>query len=102
MDNISIEDKVKIASGFLLSSPPGEVNDVFNGNWNCALPALLGLEAYICYFLDVRTLVNNDEGLQDGILQALEQYNTEQHITATLPGSEHEVKNSTKRSRDEV
>jgi capping protein alpha len=31
MDKISIEDKVKIASGFLLSSPPGEVNDVFNG-----------------------------------------------------------------------
>lgn len=47
MDNISIEDKVKIASGFLLSSPPGEVNDVFNGNWNCALPVLLGLKAYI-------------------------------------------------------
>lgn len=31
MSNVSIEDKVKIASGFLLSSPPGEVNDVFNG-----------------------------------------------------------------------
>jgi hypothetical protein len=31
MTSISIEDKVKIASGFLLSSPPGEVNDVFNG-----------------------------------------------------------------------
>jgi hypothetical protein len=45
------------------------------------------------YLLDVRTLVNNDEGLQDGILQALEQYNTEQHITVTLPGSEHEVNN---------
>lgn len=32
MDNVSIDDKVKIASEFLLSSPPGEVNDVFNGN----------------------------------------------------------------------
>lgn len=31
MDNVSIDDKVKIASEFLLSSPPGEVNDVFNG-----------------------------------------------------------------------
>lgn len=32
MDSVSIQDKVKIASDFLLSSPPGEVNDVFNGN----------------------------------------------------------------------
>lgn len=32
MDSVSIEDKVKIASDFLLSSPPGEVNDVFNGS----------------------------------------------------------------------
>lgn len=40
---------------------------------------------------DVRTLVNNDEGLQDGILQALEQYNTEQHITVTLPATDYEV-----------
>ncbi|GAA5815549.1 hypothetical protein MFLAVUS_009061 [Mucor flavus] len=68
--SVSIEDKVKIAAGFLLSSPPGEVNDVFN---------------------DVRALVNNDDGLQDGILQALEQYNTEQHITVTPPGLDHEV-----------
>lgn len=41
--------------------------------------------------LDVRTLVDNDEGLQDGILQALEQYNTEQHITVTPPGLDYDV-----------
>ncbi|KAI9478919.1 F-actin-capping protein subunit alpha [Zychaea mexicana] len=68
--SVPIEDKVKIASKFLLASPPGEVNDVFN---------------------DVRTLVDNDEALQDGILQALEQYNTEQLITVTLPESDYEV-----------
>jgi capping protein alpha len=39
----------------------------------------------------VRTLVDNDEGLQDGILQALEQYNTEQHITVTPPGLDYDV-----------
>lgn len=27
----TIDEKVKIASNFLLESPPGEVNDVFNG-----------------------------------------------------------------------
>ncbi|KAG1057777.1 hypothetical protein G6F43_000420 [Rhizopus delemar] len=70
MSSISVEDKVKIASSFLLSSPPGEVNDVFN---------------------DVRTLVNNDEALQDGIVQTLEQYNTEQHITVCPPEFEYEV-----------
>ncbi|CAO3682949.1 unnamed protein product [Rhizopus stolonifer] len=70
MSNISVEDKVKIASSFLLSSPPGEVNDVFN---------------------DVRTLVNNDEALQGGIVQTLEQYNTEQHITVCPPDFEHSV-----------
>ncbi|KAI9471999.1 MAG: hypothetical protein EXX96DRAFT_488962 [Benjaminiella poitrasii] len=68
--DISFQEKVKISSGFVLCSPPGEVNDVFN---------------------DVRTLVNNDEALQDGILEAIEQYNVEQYITVTLPGSEHEV-----------
>ncbi|KAI9313090.1 F-actin-capping protein subunit alpha [Dichotomocladium elegans] len=66
----SIEQKVQIASSFLLASPPGEVNDVFN---------------------DVRTLVANDEALQDGILQTLEEYNTEQHVTVTLPGLDYEV-----------
>ncbi|KAI8086401.1 F-actin-capping protein subunit alpha [Halteromyces radiatus] len=70
MNEITTEKKVEIASDFLLSSPPGEVNDVFN---------------------DVRTLVNDDEALQDGILNALEQYNTEQHITVTPPGLDYPV-----------
>ncbi|ORY96121.1 F-actin capping protein alpha-1 subunit [Syncephalastrum racemosum] len=66
----AIDEKVRIASDFLLASPPGEVNDVFN---------------------DVRTLIDNDEALQEGILTALEQYNTEQLITVKLPGSDQEV-----------
>ncbi|KAF7727837.1 F-actin-capping protein [Apophysomyces ossiformis] len=70
MEPISVEEKVAIASKFLLFSPPGEVNDVFN---------------------DVRTLVDNDEALQDGILNALEQYNTQQHITVQPPDLEYEV-----------
>ncbi|KAI8380602.1 F-actin-capping protein subunit alpha [Choanephora cucurbitarum] len=70
MATVSIEDKVKIASDFLLSSPPGEVNDVFN---------------------DVRMLVDDDDSLQEGILQALERYNTEQHVTVRPPGLEYDV-----------
>jgi capping protein alpha len=30
-EELSVEEKVKIASNFLLSSPPGEINDVFAG-----------------------------------------------------------------------
>ncbi|KAL0074322.1 hypothetical protein F4703DRAFT_1745214 [Phycomyces blakesleeanus] len=70
MEDISIEDKVKIASGFLLASPPGEVNDVFN---------------------DVRTLVDDDKALESGILTTLEEYNTEQLITVIPPGLDYEV-----------
>ncbi|TPX43084.1 hypothetical protein SeMB42_g02735 [Synchytrium endobioticum] len=63
-------DKVKIASSFLLDSPPGEVNDVFN---------------------DIRTLVSDDASLQEGIGSAFEAYNTEQLTTATIPGVNHPV-----------
>ncbi|RUS24948.1 hypothetical protein BC938DRAFT_472841, partial [Jimgerdemannia flammicorona] len=68
--DLDIQEKVKIAVSFLLDSPPGEVNDVFN---------------------DVRTLIDNDEELQIGITGALEEYNTEQLVTVNLPGDEREV-----------
>ncbi|CAG8458567.1 11169_t:CDS:2, partial [Paraglomus brasilianum] len=54
---LSDEKKLEIITKFLLDSPPGEVNDVFN---------------------DVRSLMNNPVVFQEGILTALEQYNTEQ------------------------
>ncbi|KAF9352599.1 F-actin-capping protein [Mortierella sp. AD094] len=59
----TVEEKIKIASGFLKAAPPGEINDVFN---------------------DVRGLVGDDELLDGGILNALEEYNTEELATAIV------------------
>ncbi|KAG9290306.1 hypothetical protein G9A89_007037 [Geosiphon pyriformis] len=69
-EQLSLEEKIKIVTGFLLDSPPGEVDDVFN---------------------DLRILMNDDAAFQAGILSALEEYNTEQFITAALPGHDHQV-----------
>ncbi|ORX91851.1 F-actin capping protein, alpha subunit [Basidiobolus meristosporus CBS 931.73] len=67
---LNIEQKIKIASGFLLASPPGEVNDVFN---------------------DIRSLIDDDEVLVEGIIDTLREYNTEQFVTVALPEQEQEV-----------
>ncbi|KAG0051140.1 F-actin-capping protein subunit alpha-1 [Gryganskiella cystojenkinii] len=64
------EEKIRIASGFLKSAPPGEINDVFN---------------------DVRALVDDDELLTGGIMSALEEYNTEELATVEVPGIEGKV-----------
>ncbi|KAI1321593.1 F-actin-capping protein [Mortierella claussenii] len=66
----TVEEKIKIASGFLKAAPPGEINDVFN---------------------DVRGLVGDDELLDGGILNALEEYNTEELATVDVPGIEGKV-----------
>jgi len=70
MDAISDEEKVKIAGGFLLNSPPGEFNDVFN---------------------DIRVLIGNDQLLQRGVSKVFEQYNTEQFTPVDVPNQSHKV-----------
>ncbi|RKO91143.1 f-actin-capping protein subunit alpha-like protein [Blyttiomyces helicus] len=70
MAQISDEEKLKIASSFILDSPPGEINDVFN---------------------DVRTLLDDDALLQRGIGEAFEEHNTEQLVAVDVPGAEHKV-----------
>ncbi|GAA5976156.1 hypothetical protein JCM5350_000333 [Sporobolomyces pararoseus] len=58
-----LEERLSAASAFLLQSPPGELNDVFN---------------------DLRSLVQDDQALEQSILPALKQYNLEQYVVSTL------------------
>jgi len=69
-DELPIEEKLKISTNFLLDSPPGEVSFVYD---------------------DIRVLMADDENFTKGIMNALEQYNTEQYITVTLPDQEMPV-----------
>lgn len=67
---MSSEDRVQVAASFILQSPPGEINDVLN---------------------DVRVIVDDDAGLEEGILPALREYNISQFMTVEVPGEQHQT-----------
>ncbi|KAI8855283.1 F-actin-capping protein subunit alpha [Chytridium lagenaria] len=70
MSQLSDDEKLAIIREFILDSPPGEINDVFN---------------------DVRALLDNDSLLHAGVADTFAEYNTEHFLAVTLPASSHQV-----------
>ncbi|KIL67858.1 hypothetical protein M378DRAFT_185437 [Amanita muscaria Koide BX008] len=63
------EPRAQVAAQFLLQSPPGEINDVLN---------------------DIRTIIADDDLLQEESLPVLKKYNLEQFITVDVPNNNHQ------------
>eukprot|EP00771_Trimastix_marina_P002535 gnl/Trimastix_PCT/367.p1 GENE.gnl/Trimastix_PCT/367~~gnl/Trimastix_PCT/367.p1 ORF type:complete len:298 (-),score=88.70 gnl/Trimastix_PCT/367:99-992(-) len=70
LGEVTAEEKQQIATNFILSSPPGEENEVLNA---------------------VRTIVADDSVLDSSIFDILRTYNTEQMIPVAVPDTDEKV-----------
>ncbi|KAG8214455.1 F-actin-capping protein subunit alpha [Butyriboletus roseoflavus] len=66
------DERIQVASAFVLQSPPGEINDVLNGS-------------------HVRAIVSDDDILEYGLLPALRDYNLAQFILVDVPDTNHQT-----------
>eukprot|EP00033_Pygsuia_biforma_P000474 GCRY01000560.1.p1 GENE.GCRY01000560.1~~GCRY01000560.1.p1 ORF type:complete len:286 (-),score=54.03 GCRY01000560.1:222-1079(-) len=70
MSDITEEETIRIANAFLLSSPPGEFNEVV---------------------ADVRTLIDNDSLLNNSAAHTFREYNTNQMVIVSPSEIDHKV-----------
>jgi len=70
MSELPDSEKLEIAKGFLLNSPPGEFNEVVT---------------------DARALLSDDALLNSTALETFAKYNTEQMVIAKAPNGDHKV-----------
>ena len=89
------DERIALAAELLVQSPPGEINDVLNGLSDLPAPFLWLTRGVAT---DIRTIIDDDARLQNGISSALEQYNLNQFVTVDAPDTTHQAR-STPQSR---